>query len=73
MKKVSISIMLILLMSTAHPFGAQATFPGENIVFGLSGRVSTSSNMPDEKIGDTKRFKTVFYHVFLGFSLCNNG
>ena len=33
MKKVLFTSLLILLLSAANPFQAQATFPGKNIVF----------------------------------------
>ena len=33
MKKVLFTSLLILLLSAASPFQAQATFPGKNIVF----------------------------------------
>jgi len=47
MKKVSISILLILLSSAIIPFQARATFPGKNIVFWPLGQ---SSEQKDEDL-----------------------
>ena len=44
MKKASIATLLILLLSAANPFQAQATFPGKNIVFWDLGQSDEQKN-----------------------------
>ena len=38
MKKVLSTVLIIFLLSAISPFLAEATFPGENIVFGNRGQ-----------------------------------
>ena len=38
MKKALIGILITLLLNGINPFLAQATFPGENIIFGKRGQ-----------------------------------
>lgn len=47
MKKTSITILLLLLLSSTNPFQAQATFPGKNIVFWDLGQ---SDEQKDKKL-----------------------
>jgi tetratricopeptide (TPR) repeat protein len=47
MKKVLVTVLSIFLLNTINPFLAQATFPGENIIFGKRGQ---SNEQNDEAL-----------------------
>ncbi len=47
MKKVLVSVLSIFLLNVINPFLAQATFPGENIIFGKRGQ---SNEQNDEAL-----------------------
>ena len=50
MKKVLVTAQIIFLLNVINPYLAQATFPGENIIFGNSGQSNEQNNKTLMKI-----------------------
>ena len=44
MKKVLVTAQIIFLLNVINPYLAQATFPGENIIFGNRGQSNEQNN-----------------------------